>query len=379
MCGQNMKTLDKKIDLEELNKILTSYNTKPLKETLIHANYSRSKLPNLNNITQFHNIIGLINFRLNDLKQAIINFKSAIKLNPNFHTAYYNLGLVYFNTKDLNKSYDCLLKAQNIKQDYKLANDKIIELLSFYKPDYNSKNKLFNLNEKIKKIPNNIDITSKISDKNIIDYFKNCKEIVLKELDDLSYNKVQIFRKKSIFLNCERHKAIFFKYNSIPEFCFGCFKVVIDTKSFFDLLKVCLMFDQIDFFDKFNRKNMIDKKSNKDVFKSIIYCTSLEEVLNVEKETNKLFRTLLDDFIIESKRGCHEYALEYPNYKKVYQDHSKMMSFPNKWLNNEKIFDSENYKEVNQEKIFVHDTKKGISLHEFLIVNNWFKDQKLQL
>tara|TARA_B100001173_G_scaffold312021_1_gene331302 strand:+ start:3285 stop:4409 length:1125 start_codon:yes stop_codon:yes gene_type:complete len=374
-----MNTLNKKIELDQLNKIIISYNTKSLKETLIHANYSRSLLPNLNNIPQFHNIVGLINFRLNDLNQAMIHFKLAIKINPNFHTAYYNLGLVYFNTKDLNKSYDFLLEALNIKKDYKLARDKFIELLSFYKPDHNSKNKIFKLNEKIIKIPSNIDFTSKITDKNIIDYFKKCKEIVLKDLNDISYNKVQIFRKKSIFLNCERHKAIFFKYNSIPEFCFGCFKVVIETKSFFDLLKVSLMFDQIDFFDKFNRKNMIDKKTNKDVFKSIIYCTSLEEVLDVEKKTNKLFQTLLDDFTIESKRGCHEYAIEYPNYKKIYNDHSKMMSFPDKWLNNEKKFDSENYKEGIQEKVFVHDTKKGISLHEFLVINNWFKDQKLSL
>ena len=54
------------------------------------------------------------------------------------------------------------------------------------------------------------------------------------------------------------------------------------------------MFDQIDFFGEFNRKNMIDKRTNKDVFKSIIYCTSLEEVLDVEKKTYKLFQKTIN-------------------------------------------------------------------------------------
>ncbi len=368
-----------KMELDQLNKIVISYNTESLKSSLLQANYSRSKIPNLINLPQFHNIIGLINFRLNDLNQAIFDFKTAIKIDPNFHTAYYNLGLVYFNTKDLKKSYNCFIKALHIKQDYKLARDKIIELLSFYKPKNYKENEIVNLNEKIFNIPSKIDFANKISDNYIIDYFKKCKKVVLKNLNDLSYNKVQIFRKKSIFLDCERHKSIFSKYNTIPEYCFRCFKVVIETKNFFDLLKISLIFDQIEFFNNFNRKNMIDKKTNKDVFKSIIYCTSLEQLLDVEKKTKKIFKTLLNDFNIESKRGCHEYAIKYPEYKKIYKKNSELMSFPEKWANNEKEYDLENNKDGIKNQIFVHDTKKGISLHEFLIINNWFNDQKLSL
>ena len=368
-----------KIELDQLNKIIISYNTKSLKEALLEANYIRSKIPNLSNFPQFHNIIGLINFRLNDLKQAILDFQTAIKINPNFHTAHYNLGLVYFNTKDLRKSYDYLFKALSIKKDYKLARNKIIELLSFYKPDNKNENQILDLNKKIFNIPCKIDFTKKISDIHMIEYFKECKKIVSKNLDDLSYNKLQIFRKKSIFLDCERHKSIFFKYNTIPQYCFRCFKVVVETKNFFDLLKVSLIFDKIEFFNNFNRKNMIDKRTNKDVFKSIIYCTSLEQVLDVEKKTQKIFEILLNNFTIESKRGCHEYSIKYPEYKKIYKKESELMSYPKKWLSNEKKFDLENNKEGFIDQIFVHDTQKGISLHEFLIINSWFKDQKISI
>ena len=99
----------------------------------------------------------------------------------------------------------------------------------------------------------------------------------------------------------------------------------------------------------------------------------------LRKKTNKIFETLLNNFTIESKRGCHEYSIKYPEYKKIYKKESELMSYPKKWLNNEKKFDLENNKEGINHQIFVHDTQKGISLHEFLIINNWFKDQKISI
>ena len=373
-----MNTSGYKEELNQLNKIVKSYSQNSLKDTLLFAKNSKSKLPELNNIPQYHNMVGLINFGLNDLENSVLNFEAAINLNPNFHSAYYNLGLLYFKTTDLKKSYNFLVKAIKIKNDYKLARDKIIEILSFYDPDDSTQNQLANLNNKIKEIPYNIDFSKKITDHQIITYFKNCKKIVLKYLDDLSYNKVQIFRNKSINLNCERHKAIFFKYNSIPKYCFECYKVVIESKNLYDLLKMSLIFDQLHFFQNFNRKNMIDKKYEKDVFKSIIYCSSLEEVFEVEKKTKNILKKYFEDnFLIESKRGCHEYAFKYPDYKKIYNKKSEMMSFPSEWLDNEKKYDLENSIDGVENKSVAHDTKKGISLNNFLVMNNWINDQKI--
>ena len=261
-----MNTSNYEDELNQLNKIVKSYNLNPLKEALLFANNSKFKLPNLNNIPQYHNIVGLINFRLNDLENSILDFKKAINLDPNFYSAYYNLGLLFFKTKDLKKSYNFLNKAIIIKNDYKLARDKIIEILSFYEPDDENSNFISDIDKKVKKVPYEIDFSKEITDQQIINYFKNCKKVVLNDLKDLSYNKVQIYRTKSINLNCERHKAIFFKYNSIPKYCFECYKVVIESKNFYDLLKMSLIFDQISYFNKFNRKNMIDKKLETDPY-----------------------------------------------------------------------------------------------------------------
>ena len=94
-----MNTSNYKDELNQLNKIVKSYSLNSLKDTLLFANNSKFKLPNLNNIPQYHNILGLINFRLNDLENSISDFEKAINLDPNFYSAYYNLGLLFFKTK----------------------------------------------------------------------------------------------------------------------------------------------------------------------------------------------------------------------------------------------------------------------------------------
>tara|TARA_Y100000816_G_scaffold194865_1_gene142365 strand:- start:3531 stop:4658 length:1128 start_codon:yes stop_codon:yes gene_type:complete len=375
-----MNTSNYKDEFNQLNKIVKSYNLNPLKDSLLFANASKSKLPNLDNIPQYHNIVGLINFRLNDLEKSILHFEKAINLNPNFYSAYYNLGLLFFKTENLKKSYSFLNKAITIKQDYKLARNKLIEILSFYEPKDGEGNFITDMHKKIKQVPIRINFSKKITDQQIVNYFKNCKKIIRKDIEDISYNKVQIYRTKSINLNCERHKAIFFKYNSIPKYCFECYKVVIVSKNFYDLLKMTLIFDHVTYFQNFNRKNMIDKKLKTDIFKSIIYCQSLEEVYQVEKETKNILTVYFDNQIsIESKRGCHEYALKYPEYKKIFKNKSDMMSMPNKWIDNEIEYDLENSKDGTENLGVSHDTRKGISLNNFLIINNWFNDQKIFL
>ena len=195
-----MNTSNYKDEFNQLNKIAKSYSLYSLKDTLLFANNSKFKLPNLNNIPQYHNIVGLINFRLNDLENSILDFEKAINLDPNFYSAYYNLGLLFFKTKNLKKSYSFLNKAIIIKNDYKLARDKIIEILSFYEPEDKNSNFISDIDKKVKQVPYEIDFSKEITDQQIINYFKNCKKVVLKDLKDLSYNKVQIYRTKSINL-----------------------------------------------------------------------------------------------------------------------------------------------------------------------------------
>ena len=70
----------------------------------------------------------------------------------------------------------------------------VIEILSFYEPKNEETNFITEIDKKIKQVHCKIDFSKKITDQKIINYFKNCKKVVQKDLEDISYNKVQIYR-----------------------------------------------------------------------------------------------------------------------------------------------------------------------------------------
>ena len=370
MNNQNLN-----IEKNQINKILQIYSQNKIKDALFQANYSKLKYPNLSRIPIFHNLLGLINLRLKDWENSKLNFEDATKLNPNFAEAYYNIGLVYFELGQLEQSYNNLLKAFSLKKNYLRARNKIIELLTFYKPKNINDNGITKVNEEIKQINYRIDFSKKILDESINEYIKKCEQITKENSMDLTYNKNQLFRRKSIFLNCERHKSIFFRNNIIPRFCFGCFKVVINCKNVTDLIKVALIFDQEKFFWNFNRKSMIDKRYDEIKYNSYIYCTNIDEVLDAEIKTKNILNKIVDkNIIVESKRGCSEFSIAYPNYKKIYKNISHLMNYPNEWYLFEKKYDEQNTNEVIKKNNVVNDSVPGESLNNFLIMNNWLNN-----
>ena len=66
----------------------------------------------------------------------------------------YNLGLLFFKTKDL-KNLIFFKKAIIIKNDYKLARDKIIEILSFYEPNNEFSNFISDIDKKLNRFLRN--------------------------------------------------------------------------------------------------------------------------------------------------------------------------------------------------------------------------------
>ena len=368
-----MKNKEQTKELNQIAKILESYNHSSLKKTLFLANYSKSIFPNLQNIPIFFNIMGLILYRLKDYKKSIENFELAINLDQNYAEAFYNLGLLYFDKGDLANSYLNLNKALKKKKNYLKARNKLIELLTFYNPPNASNDNLLKLNDSIKKIQYSINFTKKIKDQDILSFFNSCKNIAKKNLNDLNYHRYQIFKRKTKFLNCERHKAIFSKYNIIPKFCFGCFKVVIKVKNNIDLIKLSLIFEYENYFFNYNRKTLVDTRFNNTLYKGIIYCSSIKETYEVSNTIKKIMKKLIEkEFEIEDKRGCTEFSLSYPKYKKINDSKKDLMVYPNEWAKNEKEYDQENTIENINVENNVIDSINGISLNNILTMNNWF-------
>ena len=87
----------------------------------------------------------------------------------------------------------------------------------------------------ISKIKFDYNQNKKINNSEIVNFYKKCYNIVNKNLKKIDTTEKQIYRQNPIDLNCSRHFKIFNKFNVIPKFCFGCFKVTVQTKTVIEL------------------------------------------------------------------------------------------------------------------------------------------------
>ena len=53
---------------------------------------------------------------------------------------------------------------------------------------------------------------------------------------------------------------VFNKFNIIPKFCFGCYKVLVEPRSILELIKLFVVFDQIKLVENNTRKCMIEMR-----------------------------------------------------------------------------------------------------------------------
>ena len=359
-----------KIELEQLNKIAALYKKNLYKDALFLTHYNKQKIPSLNDIPFFHNLVGLINLSLSDWEQSIKNFKNALELNKNFAETHFNLGLAYYYIGELEKSFQSFLEAMNLKKDYKKPRNAIIHILTFFKSSSSEKDIFSVTNNKLQELSYNIDFQTTIEDEKVINFYNRCKSVVSKNIIDFSFNKDQIYRRNNVDLNCERHKKVFNQFNTIPKFCFGCFKVVIELESVLDLIKLSFIFDEFKFLNKFDRKCMIDKKLK--LYKGYIYCPSIQDVKDIAEQINPILnKTLGKKIKLETKRGCSEFAVSYPDYKEIKTDQKKMMSFPKEWSKNEKIIDQQNFKDDLEKRRNKQKSLKGTTLSDFLIIHKW--------
>mgnify|MGYP003343102943 CR=1 FL=1 len=367
------------LEFNKLNELFTLFKKKQYKDGLNISKDYLKKFPNLLNASFTHNLLGLFNFNLHEWNVSIDYFKKAIQLDKNYIEANYNLGLAYFNAGELENSFKQFIFVLNIKKDYMPANQSLIQLLTFYKPKKTEEDNLICLiNSELRKIDFTIKYDKKISDVEVIQYYKKCLGIVSKNLNNFLYQNDQIFRRNGFDLNCDRHKGIFNSFNTIPKFCFSCFKVVIETKSIIDLIKLSLVFDKLETVSQFARKCMIDNRSGKLAYKGFIYCSSVNEVLRLEAAIKpNLDKLIGNDIKIVSKRGCSEFAEKYPDYQKVFLKEDQMMPFKSNWSENEKNFDNLTTADGIEKRKQIHKSLSGTSLNDFLIIHKWLKNEKL--
>ena len=316
-----------------------------------------------------HNNLGNILTYLGKFKEASECYSNIIKLKPDYAEGYFNLGKTQHYIGKLEQSIDNYTKAIELKKNYTEAIENLIKILTYHNPGKKNKNSYVLTNQILQLNNLNFNSEKKISDNEVTAFFQKCNDIVTKNIDYLSTNEVQIYRKNTYKFNCERHLEIFDTYNAIPENCFSCYKVQIVLKTVMELFKLYFVFDNLNLKNNNTRKCMIELRPDiLSAYKGYVYCRSLDEANNIKDQLEKILeKTIVNNFIIKVKRGCTEFGMSYPEYK----DPEKNMKYNEKWRSKEKIVDEKLNKRDISAKIVLTKNIMGTTIRDILIMRNW--------
>ena len=318
-----------------------------------------------------HNVFsnyGVILKNLGKLKEAELFQRKAIQIKPDYADAYSNLGVIMNDLGKLKEAELSQLKAIELDPKKKSIKNNLITLLTIYEPKVTSSNLLYVINEEFKNLSLRKTDNYMITDREVIQLYKNGLEIYRKYNLDLETPLSQIYKQNEINLNCDRHMLIFNQKKIIPEFCFGCYKVQVEVNSIIELIKLFLVFNQLKLKNNNTRKSIIETRPNiSGFYKGLIYCLGLTEALEISKKLNVYIQNNIRiDLISKVKRGCSEYPLEFPQYKEIKISGNQPMNYNEKWRIIEKEIDN-GKKEWGK----YSNSIKGFNLNNFLIMRNW--------
>ena len=392
----------------EIDKIINLYKQKNFRDALILSNKVIEKDKN---IPFLLNLNGLINLSLEKWHNAIFAFKKALDADDKFVEAYNNIGVAYSHIGDDKKAVENYTLAIRLKKDYANgynnlashyddlgqyseavinynyalkfnpenlnAQNNLIHLLNYFNPKNSDDNSIVKANFLIKKIKTDISILEHISDLSLFEYLTKCNQILKNNIKNLSFFDSQIHRRNGYDLNCNRHHKAFNKFNIIPKYCFSCFKIQIELTTVSNLIRLFFIFDQLRLPKDNIRKCFIELRPGiPGTYKGLIYCSSIEEAESVFEIVNPYMQKLmLDNFDIKIKRGCTEFDLAFPGYKKV--DDLNKIVYDEEWTKKEELIDHEISNGSQKGKKVFNRSLSGTCLGDILIINNWLNYAKL--
>ena len=306
---------------------------------------------------------------LGRLEEAEACYKQAISIKPDYAEAHNNLGVTLQKIGRLEEAMNTFIKIIKLNPNLPKSYIKLVELLTIYDPQEEVLHPIVKIAQEIKDTNLKDKTLDVISSNKVIKIISKSSNIIKRYNIRLQTDLSQVYRRNSIDLNCKRHKAIFNKFNIIPKFCFGCYKVQVEPRSVIELIKLLIVFDQIKLDKNNTRKCMIEMRQEVSGFyKGLIYCTGLEEAYQIANYLEKVVEEKISsELSIMIKRGCSEYTISFPDYKEINKFGPQRMSYDEDWKSIEKNHDSLN--PIKSNKII--PTFSGINLHDILIVQNW--------
>jgi len=306
-----------------------------------------------------------------DLEVAIDSYKQALKINPDYAKAYNNMGTALKAKGDLDAAIESYKQALKIKPDYTEACANMLTLLTFYTtPKVVLGNDILKANQQIR----NIDITCKnsdiIPDEKIINQFLEFSSFISGGSLEIRTELSQTYRRNSVDLNCKRHKSIFNEHDIIPEFCFGCYKVQVEPRSIIELIKLYVVFDQLQLKENNTRKCMVELRPEiSGFYKGLIYCSGLKQANEIAEYLDTVVKQNIGlGLPAKVKRGCSEYSNAFPDYKQINNSGPQLMNYIEEW---KVIEDDYDRKQPMKAKEKIIPSLSGLNLNDVLIIRKW--------
>ena len=363
---------------DQLQFIINLYSKGHLQEALSDAHRMLNTFPHS---IALCNLAGACNMGLMKFDAAIGNYQKVIKINPDDAEAYYNMGVALAGMGDLSGAVEAYKQALNIMPNYAQASNNLgvalkdsgnpeaaieaykhvlmvhpdhvgaqsnlLDILTSYTPKNKNPHLIETVNQTInaiKIIPNSS--KENISDDQVIDLFSKLSDQFVSEGGVIKTKRSQTYRKSSVDLNCKRHMSIFKQHNIIPEFCFGCYKVQVEPQSIIDLIKLYLVFDQLELNENNSRKCMVELRPAIPGFYKQCICLKLSATV---------------------KRGCSEYPMAFPEFKNINPSGPPLMNYPEDWKIIEQDYDKKTYAPPKD----VRPSLLGLNLRDVLVIQRW--------
>ena len=322
------------------------------------------------NIAEAHYNLGVILQGLGRPEEAEKSYRKAIMLKPDYAEAIYNLGSTLNELGRLQEAMNNYIKAIELDPHLPGIHQSLIELLTCYASQEKDSHPMVKIDQEIKKINLKEKTLGIISDDKIIQLFSKSSSIIKEQGLKIRTNLSEVYRRNSIDLNCKRHLTIFNKFNVIPKFCFGCYKVQVEPRSILELIKLLVIFDQIKLVENNTRKCMIETRAEiSGFYKGLIYCSSIEEAYQIADYLETIIKeNIRPGLHVVIKRGCSEYAISFPNYKAINKSGPQLMNYNEDWKSIEEDYDSLN--SIKSSRI-ITPSLSGLNLQDVLIIRNW--------
>ena len=302
-----------------------------------------------------------------DLEMAIEYFKKALKIEPENANAYNNIGNALKNINP-EVALENFNKALKIKPGFVKAKSNMLNLLTTFTPKKENLNLIILVNEKIRKI--NHTTSGVISDEQAIGLFSKSKSCINSFGLNIKTQLTQAYRRNSVDLNCARHKSIFDKHKIIPKFCFSCYKVQVEPRSIIELIKLFIIFDQLELNKNNTRKCNVELRPEiSGFYKGLIYCSDLQQANQIADYLDGIVNQRIGSGLTPKiKRGCSEYAIPFPDFKEINNSGTQLMSYIEDWKVIEEDHDRE--KPIYAEK-GRRESLSGLNLSDILVIQKW--------